>query len=90
MSDMNQLLTIRDRRQITFPRDVLEAFGLGVGDKLFLQNDGNKITLAPVKSKSLDLLSEIKKIVNNSKITEKDLQESARQYRKDIVKQKYS
>ncbi|OIO15858.1 hypothetical protein AUJ29_03450 [Candidatus Kuenenbacteria bacterium CG1_02_38_13] len=87
---MNQLLTIRDRRQITFPRDVLEAFGLGVGDKLFLQNDGNKITLAPVKSKSLDLLSEIKKIVNNSKITEKDLQESARQYRKDIVKQKYS
>jgi len=90
MSDMNQLLTIRDRRQITFPRDVLEAFGLGVGDKLFLQNDGNKITLAPVKSESLDLLSEIKKIVNNSKITEKDLQESARQYRKDIVKQKYS
>ena len=90
MSDMNQLLTIRDRRQITFPRDVLEAFGLGVGDKLFLQNDGNKITLAPVKSKSLDLLSELKKIVNNSKITEKDLQESARQYRKDIVKQKYS
>jgi len=90
MSDMNQLLTIRDRRQITFPRDVLEAFGLGVGDKLFLQNDGNKITLAPVKSKSLDLLSEIKKIVNNSKITEKNLQENARRYRKDFVRQKYS
>jgi len=90
MSDMNQLLTIRDRRQITFPRDVLEAFGLGVGDKLFLQNEGNKLTLSPVKSESLDLLSEIKKIVNNSKITEKNLQENARRYRKDFVRQKYS
>ena len=83
---MNQIVTIRDRRQITIPSFFLNKFGLDVGDKLMLKLESNKIKIEPIKTKTVDLLSKIQQIVKDSNISEKELQESGSSIRKKLVK----
>lgn len=83
---MNQIVTIRDRRQITIPSLFLNKFGLDVGDKLMLKLESNKIKIEPIKTKTVDLLSKIQQIVKDSNISEKELQESGSSIRKKLVK----
>jgi len=74
---MNQLITIRDRRQVTIPSKFLQKFGLGVGDKFIIKLDSNQIRLEPLKMKTVDLLSKIQQVVQESNISEAELQKNA-------------
>ena len=86
---MNQIITIRDRRQITLPRLFLNKFDLDVGDKLILKLESGQIKMEPIKTKTVDLLSKIQQVVKESNISEKELQKSGRNLRKKLVKQYY-
>jgi len=84
---MNQIVTIRDRRQITIPSLFLNKFGLDVGDKLILKLESDKINIEPIRVKTVDLLSKIQQIVKNSSVSKKELQKSASEIRKKLVRQ---
>lgn len=86
---MNQIVTIRDRRQITIPRIFLTKFGLDVGDKLIVKLQGNEIKIEPLKSNTVDLLAKIHEIMQSSGISEKEFQESGRAIRKKLMKEYY-
>lgn len=86
---MNQIVTIRDRRQITIPSQFLDRFGLDVGDKLMLKLESDEIKIEPIKTKTVDLLSKIQEIVKESGISEKELQKSGREIRKKLVEEYY-
>lgn len=83
---MNQIVTIRDRRQITLPSIFLDKFGLDVGDKLMLKLESKEIKIEPIKTKTVDLLSKIQDVVKSSGISEKKFQKSASNIRKRLVK----
>lgn len=84
---MNQIITIRDRRQITIPRLFLNKFGLEVGDKLMLKIESKQIKIEPIKTKTVDLLSKIQKIVKESNMSEKEFQKSGTKIRKKLFSQ---
>ena len=84
---MNQVVTIRDRRQITLPRLFLNKFGLGVGDKLIMKLESDEIKIEPIKTKTVDLLSKIQEVVKKSNIPEKEMQEAGRSIRKKLIPQ---
>ena len=86
---MNQIITIRDRRQVTIPRIFLNKFGLGVGDKLIVKLQGNEIKIEPLKSNTVDLLTKIHEIMQNSGMSEKEFQESGKIIRKKLVQKYY-
>ncbi len=77
----NYLIDIRKRRQATFPAELLRQLGVGVGDALEAKVKGKEAILKPKKQIALEALKEIQKIFNKSKITEKELEETARQQR---------
>lgn len=75
-------VTIRPRRQVTLPKDLLKRWGTGVGDALVISNiDSEKATLKTRKREALDALAEIQRIVRESGVSEAELQEEARRYR---------
>lgn len=86
---MNQIITIRERRQITLPRLFLNKFGLDVGDKLVIRLEANQIKIEPIKTKTIDLMSKIQEIVKESGVTEDELQKSGREIRKQLVNKYY-
>ncbi|MDP4011526.1 MAG: AbrB/MazE/SpoVT family DNA-binding domain-containing protein [Candidatus Roizmanbacteria bacterium] len=86
---MNQIITIRDRRQITLPRLFLNKFDLDVGDKLIMRLEADQIKIEPIKSRTVDLLSKIQEIVKESNIPEKELQKSGQTIRRQLVKAYY-
>jgi bifunctional DNA-binding transcriptional regulator/antitoxin component of YhaV-PrlF toxin-antitoxin module len=83
---MNQIVTIRDRRQITLPRLFLTKFGLTIGDKLLLELETNEIKIQPIKTKTVDLLSKIQEVVKESGISEKELQKSGKKLRQNLAR----
>lgn len=83
---MNQLITIRDRRQITIPRKFLHRFGLGIGDKFIIKLDSGQIMMEPIKIKTVDLLSKIQQVVQDADLSEGELQETASRWRKEQSK----
>ena len=84
---MNQLITIRDRRQITIPRLFLNKFGLNVGDKLMMKLEEEQIKIEPIKTKTVDLLSKIQEVLQKSNISEKEFQKSGREIRRKLIKE---
>ena len=84
---MNQIITIRDRRQITLPRLFLNKFGLDVGDRLLMRLEPNEIKIEPMKTKTVDLITKIQEVVKKSNISEKEIQESGRRIRKKLAQQ---
>lgn len=83
---MNYTLTIRPKRQVTFPNEVLRKFNIDVGDSLVISTTDQAIILKPKKQVFLNALEEIQKIVNDSGISEEELQRAAREDRKDWAK----
>ena len=86
---MNQIITIRDRRQITIPRLFLNKFNLDVGDKLIMRLETDQIRIEPIKTKTVDLMLKIQEIVKESGVTEEELQKSGREIRKQLVDKYY-
>jgi len=74
---MNQLITIRDRRQVTIPSKFLRKFGLNIGDKFIIKLESDRIHMEPIKVKTVDLLSKIQEVVREADISEKELQKTA-------------
>jgi len=82
---MKQIITIRQRRQITLPSLFINRFGLNIGDKLLMKLEGEEIKLEPIKTKTVDLLSKIQEVVKKSTLSEKEIQESGKKIRKKLV-----
>jgi bifunctional DNA-binding transcriptional regulator/antitoxin component of YhaV-PrlF toxin-antitoxin module len=82
---MNQIITIRQRRQITFPLSIIDRFGLNVGDKLLMKLEGEEIKIEPIKTKTVDLLSKIQEVIKKSSLSENEIQKSAKKIRKKLV-----
>lgn len=80
---MNGTITIRTKRQATFPNKVLQKFDIVVGDSLDITTTDQVIILKPKKKIFLNALEEIEKIVRDSGIPEEDLQSAAREDRQN-------
>lgn len=67
-------IDIRERRQATFPSDLLQKLGIGVGDSLEIIVEREKAILKPKKQVALDALKEIQKAFGHSNVSEKEMQ----------------
>lgn len=70
----NYTVQIRDRRQITLPKPILEQFGIDIGDSLELKIKNKQVVLKPTKKLALEALKEIQEAFRQSKVIEKKLQ----------------
>lgn len=86
---MPYLINIRDRRQITLPKDILEQLSLSIGDNLVVEVERKKLIAKPVKNQTLDTLKTIQKAFQKAKINEQELQKNGLVLRKKLVKQAY-
>jgi len=77
-------IDIRPRRQTTIPKKLLEKVGVGVGDKLEAVVENKRIILKPKKQIALDALAEIKRLINESGVSETQMQKNLAKIRKDI------
>ncbi|MCJ7740571.1 AbrB/MazE/SpoVT family DNA-binding domain-containing protein [Candidatus Microgenomates bacterium] len=83
-------IDIRPRRQATFPRTLLNQVGLKVGDKLVAQVVNKKIILKPQRQVALDAFAELQRIVQESGVPEKEIQDNLIKIRKEIYAKRYS
>jgi bifunctional DNA-binding transcriptional regulator/antitoxin component of YhaV-PrlF toxin-antitoxin module len=77
-------VTLRPRRQLTLPREVCEALGLEVGDRLEISITDEGLLAKPKKQLALDALAEIQRVFQSSGLTEEDLQEEGRRVREQL------
>lgn len=82
-------VTIRARRQMTLPRQVCEALGVGPGDRLVLEVSDGVLIARPRQAAALDALRELQRAFADSGVTEKELLESGRQIRDELFREKY-
>ncbi len=94
MSDIIRLMSytidIRQRRQVTLPNEVLKQLGVAVGDSIEIKVEGKKAILKPKKQIALEVLKEIQRIVRESGISEKEMQENLRRIRRQINEERSS
>ncbi len=88
MSDVKHA-TIRERRQVTLPADFCRELDLDIGDSLTLELREGSLVLTPSRKAALDALAAIQRAFQESGITEKDLQETARKIRHRLVRERY-
>lgn len=86
---MPYLVNIRNRRQITLPRQLLVQIDASIGDKLVFDAQEDKLIAKPVKEQVVDTLSAIQKAFQKSKVTEKGLQESGQKIREKLTQKLY-
>jgi bifunctional DNA-binding transcriptional regulator/antitoxin component of YhaV-PrlF toxin-antitoxin module len=82
-------VTLRNRRQLTLPREVCEALEIKAGDGLSLELVEGALLLRPNKGVALDALRAIQEAFAESGITEEELLESGRQVREELVREKW-
>jgi len=82
-------IIIRDKRQVTLPRDICEQLGVEEGDKLTVYVEGDKLVAKPTKNVAMDSLREIQRLFKESEVTEKEMLKSGRRIRKELVKKHY-
>ena len=82
-------VTIRARRQMTLPRQVCEALGVGPGDRLVLEVSDGVLIVRPRQAAALDALRELQRAIAESGMTEKELLESGREIRDELFREKY-
>ncbi len=83
-------ITIRARRQMTLPRQVCEALGVGPGDRLVLEvSDGVLIARPEQQTAALEALRAIQQAFAESGVTEKELLEGGREIRDELFREKY-
>ena len=86
---MTYNLAIRPKRQVTLPKGLLQSLGLEVGDSIEIKIKGKKAQITSKKQIALESLKEIQRLVKESGISEKEMQESARKIRIKL-NEKYS
>ena len=80
---------LRDRRQVTLPREVCEALGIKPGDGLELRVQDGAVIIRPGRVAALEALEELRRAIAESGVTEEELLESGRQIRDDLFREKY-
>lgn len=71
----NFTVQIRDRRQITLPKPILQQFGIEVGDSLELKIRNKEVILKPIRRIALEALKEIQEAFASSKVSEREFQD---------------
>ena len=68
---MTYIVDIRQRRQITLPKDLLSTWNLSQGDQLRIEvKDNREATLIPQKQLALSALKEIQAIFAKSRLSQ--------------------
>ena len=87
--DADKKIVLRDKRQLTLPREICEQLGIGPGDKLTLYVEDGALVAKPNKTVALDALHELQRMFKESDITLKELLENGRRIRRELVKEYY-
>jgi AbrB family looped-hinge helix DNA binding protein len=82
-------IVIRDKRQVTLPRNICEQLGVTEGDRLTVYIEGDRLVAKPKKNVAMDSLREIQRLFKESDVTEKELLKTSRRIRKELVKKHY-
>jgi AbrB family looped-hinge helix DNA binding protein len=82
-------IILRPKRQVTLPRQICDRLGLKPGDVLELSIEDSALVAKPRKTRSLSALEEIQQAFKRSGVSEKELRESGRRLRREIVKEQY-
>ena len=82
-------VTLRERRQMTLPRELCDALGIAPGDGLDLELVERAILVRPSRQVALAALRAIQEAFAKSGITEEELLESGRQIREELVREKW-
>ena len=82
-------IVLRDKRQLTLPRDICEQLGIGPGDRLTLYVEDGALVAKPNKTIALEALRELRESFKNSGISLKELLANGRRIRKELVKEYY-
>jgi bifunctional DNA-binding transcriptional regulator/antitoxin component of YhaV-PrlF toxin-antitoxin module len=88
--NMTVILNVRQRGQVTFSPLLLAKMGIGVGDRLVAKVQNNQVVLKPQKQVALDALKELQKIIQESGISEKEMQDNARKIRQEFYLKNYA
>jgi len=84
-----KVTTIRERRQLTLPREVCEQLGLSIGDRMELAVEDGVLVARPVRRRALDALKEIQEAFASSGLSERELQAAGRRVRLQIAAERY-
>ena len=81
-------VVLRPKRQVTLPQEICDRLGIGPGDVLELTVDGSTLVAKPRKTTALEALKEIRQAFQRSGITEDELQETGRQVRREMDRER--
>ena len=87
--DADKKIVLRDKRQLTLPREICEQLGIEPGDNLTLYVEDGALVAKPNKTIALEALRELRESFKNSGITLKELSANGRRIRKELVKEYY-
>lgn len=80
---------IRERRQVTLPRDICQELGLEIGDTVMLEVEDGSLRLTPSKKRALDALTELRRLFAESAINEREFQADLRRVRVELNREQY-
>ena len=81
-------ITLRPKRQVTLPREIVEQLGISTGDILEITVENTTLIARPRKNRALESLREIQQAFQRSGITEEELQEEGKRIRQEIVRER--
>ncbi len=87
--DADKKIVLRDKRQLTLPREICEQLGIEPGDNLTLYVEDGALVAKPNKTIALEALRELRESFKNSGISLKELLANGRRIRKELVKEYY-
>jgi AbrB family looped-hinge helix DNA binding protein len=82
-------VVLRQKRQVTLPRQICDQLGIGPGDVLELTLEDSTIIARPRKMVALEALKEIQQAFKRSGITEEELQKAGRRARQEVARERY-
>jgi antitoxin component of MazEF toxin-antitoxin module len=87
--DVDKKIVLRDKRQLTLPRDICEQLGVEPGDKFTLSVEDGVLLAKPNKTIALEALHELQRMFKESDITLKEMLDNGRRIRRELVKEYY-
>jgi len=82
-------IVLRDKRQMTLSRDICKQLGIKPGDKLILYVKDGILVGKPNKTIALEALKELRRSFKSSGITEKELIDTGKSIRRELIKEYY-
>jgi len=86
---VDKKIVLRDKRQLTLPRDICDQLGIQPGDQLTVYVEDGVLLAKPNRAVALEALHELQRMFKESDITLKELLENGRRIRKELVKEYY-